>query len=373
MQRRIIVQLLMVALLIGLLLLPASPIRAEAGLCFKETGQCLTDRFRMYWEQNGGLAIFGFPITPAQNERNRDTGQMYLTQWFERARFELHPENVAPYDVLLGRLGEDRLIQQSNAWLTQGDLGVDTGACLSFQQTKRFVCDRGPGGTFRAGVGFKTYWLTHGLTDPRLDAYGRSLALFGLPLTDAFETTNANGDNVLAQIFERARFEYHEGNPDPYKVLLGLLGTELRTDPGDAWTIARSILPAQVSIYQPTYLPKGFEPGPLLVGVYNRGNDPSTSYDVVYVMPGANPSIGYGKNYLRLLSGLPSPEYRPQGPAESITVVGRTGLFYSAPQVAQFMVTWQEGVRTYTVLAFGDQLTRDEMLQMVRRLQPVSQ
>jgi hypothetical protein len=32
-------------------------------------------------------------------------GRMYLTQWFERARFEYHPENAAPYDVLLGRLG----------------------------------------------------------------------------------------------------------------------------------------------------------------------------------------------------------------------------------------------------------------------------
>jgi hypothetical protein len=32
-------------------------------------------------------------------------GNMYLTQWFERARFEFHPENKAPYDVLLGLLG----------------------------------------------------------------------------------------------------------------------------------------------------------------------------------------------------------------------------------------------------------------------------
>ncbi|GIV97011.1 MAG: hypothetical protein KatS3mg057_1668 [Herpetosiphonaceae bacterium] len=31
---------------------------------------------------------------------------------------------------------------------------------------------------------------------------------------------------MLTQWFERARFEYHPSNPDPYKVLLGLLGTE---------------------------------------------------------------------------------------------------------------------------------------------------
>ncbi len=32
-------------------------------------------------------------------------GHTVLTQWFERARFEYHPDNAAPYKVLLGRLG----------------------------------------------------------------------------------------------------------------------------------------------------------------------------------------------------------------------------------------------------------------------------
>ncbi len=89
---------------------PAQPAQAQAGeLCFNETRQCISGRFRQYWEQNGGLAVFGFPMSAAQNERNRDTGQTYLTQWFERNRFGYHPENRAPYDVLLGRLGEDEL------------------------------------------------------------------------------------------------------------------------------------------------------------------------------------------------------------------------------------------------------------------------
>ncbi|HET9224479.1 MAG TPA: DUF3574 domain-containing protein, partial [Roseiflexaceae bacterium] len=51
--------------------------------CFPETGFCISGRIREYWEQNGGLAVFGFPLTPARDERNRDTGQAYLTQWFE--------------------------------------------------------------------------------------------------------------------------------------------------------------------------------------------------------------------------------------------------------------------------------------------------
>jgi hypothetical protein len=52
------------------------------------------------------LALFGLPLTGVNQERNGDgwTGQ---TQWFERARFELHPELPAPYRILLGRLGAE--------------------------------------------------------------------------------------------------------------------------------------------------------------------------------------------------------------------------------------------------------------------------
>src|SRR3712207_7494517 len=87
--------------------------------CFRDVPgitRCIAGRFRQYWEQHGGLAVFGYPITAATNEVNRDTGQTYLTQWFERTRFELHPENQPPYDVLLGRLGDDRLRQHGRAW-----------------------------------------------------------------------------------------------------------------------------------------------------------------------------------------------------------------------------------------------------------------
>jgi hypothetical protein len=34
-------------------------------------------------------------------------GTTVLAQWFERARFEWHPDNPAAYRVLLGRLGAE--------------------------------------------------------------------------------------------------------------------------------------------------------------------------------------------------------------------------------------------------------------------------
>src|SRR3712207_59718 len=132
--------------------------------CFPETKQCIRGRFLEYWEQNGGLAVFGYPISEASNQVNRDTGKTYLTQWFERNRFELHPENARPYDVLLGRLGEDRLLQQAINWRTlpRAD-GARTG-CLWFAETRHNVCDQA------TGAGFKSYWQSHGLQDPRMNS-----------------------------------------------------------------------------------------------------------------------------------------------------------------------------------------------------------
>jgi hypothetical protein len=76
--------------------------------------------------------------------------------------------------------------------------------------------------------------------------------------------TNANGDTVLTQWFERARFEWHPGNPDAYKVLLGLLGREVRdaspsipptTVPPPVTPIAPTVSPAPA-----TAVPGGLPP-----------------------------------------------------------------------------------------------------------------
>src|SRR5207249_4949870 len=90
-------------LLPGLLLAPARGARA-AEACFAETGQCVQDPFLTYWRTHGGLAIHGFPLSTASPEKLED-GKTYLVQYFERSRFELHPENQPPYDVLLGQFG----------------------------------------------------------------------------------------------------------------------------------------------------------------------------------------------------------------------------------------------------------------------------
>jgi hypothetical protein len=83
---------------------------------FQETGHNLSGRFREYWEANGGLAQFGYPLSEVFQEQLED-GQTYQVQYFERARFELHPRNQAPYDVLLGQFGR-RILAESGRQVT---------------------------------------------------------------------------------------------------------------------------------------------------------------------------------------------------------------------------------------------------------------
>lgn len=68
-------------------------------------------KFLAYWVTNGGLAQFGYPISEKLTETLAD-GKSYTVQYFERARFELHPEKTGtPYEVLLGQFGRQLLAQ----------------------------------------------------------------------------------------------------------------------------------------------------------------------------------------------------------------------------------------------------------------------
>src|SRR3954470_23210395 len=103
--------------IVALLLIGAAPALAQTDQrCFPETNQCISGRIRQFWEQNGGLPVFGFPTTDQHEELVE--GKPFQVQWFQRNRLELHPENQRPYDVLLGRLGVDRLQQQGRDWFT---------------------------------------------------------------------------------------------------------------------------------------------------------------------------------------------------------------------------------------------------------------
>jgi hypothetical protein len=90
--------------------LPAAPL-ATAGTGYAAATQHnLGGTFRHWWEDNGGLARFGYPLSEEFREVSASDGQEYTVQYFERARFEYHPEHAGTInEVQLGQLGRERL------------------------------------------------------------------------------------------------------------------------------------------------------------------------------------------------------------------------------------------------------------------------
>jgi hypothetical protein len=81
------------------------------GTWFESTGHTLRNDpapFRTFWEQNGALEVFGYPISEQFQEVNQADGQTYWVQYFERQRMEWHPEQPDPqFQILLGLLGNE--------------------------------------------------------------------------------------------------------------------------------------------------------------------------------------------------------------------------------------------------------------------------
>jgi len=209
--------LLIVTLVAGLL--TAVPSRAQSNQrCFPETGLCISGRIREYWERNGGLPVFGFPITPQREERIE--GRPFQVQWFERNRLELHPENARPYDVLIGRIGADRLAQQGRVWFNfpkADPNNADAENCRFFRETGHQVCGEFLQAYRRSGLDLGQPGVT----------FEESLALFGLPLSEPMPEV-LEGKEYQVQWFERARFELHAELRSANRILFGRLGAEFR-------------------------------------------------------------------------------------------------------------------------------------------------
>ncbi len=206
MRRPIIILGLMLALAAPLTLI--RPVQADSGeRCFAETGYCISGAIRQYWERNGGLPVFGYPITAPSYEGVYEIESQYSwagpVQWFERDRLEDH--SAEGQGVMAGRLGAQVLTWQNRNWVTLPKVDSAPPGCRYFPATGHSLCDV-----------FLREWERNG-----------GLARFGYPITEPMEETVGSWSGIV-QYFERRRMEFHTELPG-LPVLYGLLGRELRT------------------------------------------------------------------------------------------------------------------------------------------------
>jgi ABC-type transport system substrate-binding protein len=209
----------------ALSLIPAGAHTASAQGTSRKIGDFnVSGRFLDVWTSQGSdqasTYVNGLPLTDVHSEISTEDGKAYDTQWFERAKYEAHPENQKPYDVLLGRLGANQVQGRGRIDPATGKVGdpadapfvgidkpsdVNGTTKVWFQETKHSVSGK-----------ILQYWNQYG-----------GLQQFGFPLSEAFNEVSAtDGKTYQVQYFERARFEVHPELQDPYAVLLGLLGVQ---------------------------------------------------------------------------------------------------------------------------------------------------
>src|SRR4051812_2229218 len=143
---------------------------------FKETGQALGGPFLTYWQEHGGVAVFGYPISESLAE-TADNGEQYTAKYFERARMELHPP--AGSKGGLGRPGSLlNPAQRTAPALPDARYFQETGHNLSSP--------------------FLEFWTEHG-----------GLDVFGYPITEVRTERSTGGPDFKVQYFERSKFELH--------------------------------------------------------------------------------------------------------------------------------------------------------------------
>jgi hypothetical protein len=180
-------------------LIPQTGVAVGRERCFRETGYCISGPILIYWERNGGLRVFGFPISNQSIQTAED--RMLTVQWFERDRLEIQADG----HVTAGRLGARYLELQGRPWQTFPTVAQADPGCAYFAVTGHQVCEP-----------FLIYWRVRG-----------GLERFGYPITERMNE-EIEGKVYPVQYFERRRMEYHpELAGTPYEVLLGRLGADV--------------------------------------------------------------------------------------------------------------------------------------------------
>ncbi|HLZ09810.1 MAG TPA: hypothetical protein VKT80_14565, partial [Chloroflexota bacterium] len=267
----------LVALVTILSLVPAPGFAATSSRYFTPTGHWVGGDFLSFFDQHGGLDIFGYPRTEVMVNQGR------LVQYFQRARLESWPENAPPYNVQLMLIG-DAVMGPGDPPIPAGQIPApgDSGRTY-FPQT----------GHTLSGA-FRDFFRSHG-----------DLSIFGYPTSESY----VGPSGLLVQRFQRARFEYHPELPAAYAVSLGLLGDQYIFDLelvpfADTAPVSGAVTPpaTSTSVAPGQIVYQNRPGGDLTVAnldgtgarIIGQGYDPAWSADgskIAYASRGVNPGV----------------------------------------------------------------------------------
>lgn len=177
-------------IILALLLASWRPVSAQTADTeyFSETGHNVSGEFLIFYKNNPNASyVYGYPITEQFNG-SRDGKTV---QYFQRARFEYHPNLPEGQRVQLTQLGRENFI-------STGIINVSNPfACRTYAETGYSVC-----------FAFLKFF----------DANG-GVVQFGYPIS-GFESH----ENKIVQYFERARFEWQPWRAEGFRVVISDLG-----------------------------------------------------------------------------------------------------------------------------------------------------
>jgi hypothetical protein len=187
--------------------------QSEGARYFPETGHWVSGDFLVAYEKaSDPIKLYGYPITAVID--NPTTNRK--VQYFQRAHFELHPENPPELRVQMTHLGE--------IMYKAGDVlpfSQNHPACQYFPETNRQVC-----------YAFLDFFDKNG-----------GIAQFGYPISD-IELRNER----IVQCFQMACYEWHPELPSGQRVTL--------MDLGRLYFEARKENPRELLPDRENYIPK---------------------------------------------------------------------------------------------------------------------
>src|SRR4051794_35791946 len=103
---------LLLFILVAIILAPiaGAPLAARAARSsyFDQTGHNVAEPFLGFFQQQGGIAIFGLPLTEGFPDGN------LTIQYFEHARLEYHPDYAPGKQIEIGQIGRELSADRAN-------------------------------------------------------------------------------------------------------------------------------------------------------------------------------------------------------------------------------------------------------------------